>query len=45
LWGCRLDNNVPAECLDGWLLDEIAVYDHVLTANRVKVHHDLGSDG
>ena len=29
-------------CLDGWVIDELAIYDFVLTAPRVKAHHDLG---
>jgi hypothetical protein len=43
LWGCRLNDNVLDNCLDGWVLDEIAIYEHVLPAARVKAHHDLAT--
>jgi hypothetical protein len=42
LWGCRLNDNALDHCLDGWVLDEIAVYEHALDAARVKAHFDLG---
>jgi hypothetical protein len=42
LWGCRFNDNALDNCLDGWVLDEIAIYDHVLSAARVKAHHDVG---
>jgi hypothetical protein len=37
-WGCRIIGSGPVNCLDG-VLDEAAVYDHVLEAARVKAHY------
>lgn len=39
VWGCRGD---VAHCSDDWTYDELAVYDTVLAAARVKAHYDLG---
>jgi hypothetical protein len=39
LLGCRSDVSF---CLDDWTVDELAIYDHVLPAERVKAHYDLG---
>ena len=39
LWGCRGD---LAACLDDWVIDEVAIYDFPLKAERVKAHYDLG---
>ena len=29
-------------CLDDWVIDELAIYDFALTAERAKAHYDLG---
>lgn len=42
-FGCRLINGNPSECLQGWKLDEIALYSDALTVQRVKAHYDLGA--
>jgi hypothetical protein len=39
MWGCRSD---LAYCLDDWTIDELAIYDFELKAERVKAHYDLG---
>jgi hypothetical protein len=43
LFGCR---RVPVagveDCLDDWVLDELALYDYPLTQTRIKAHYDLG---
>jgi hypothetical protein len=39
VWGCRGDLSA---CLDDWVIDELAIYDFVLTGGRVKAHYDLG---
>jgi hypothetical protein len=39
VWGCRGD---LAYCLDDWTIDELAVYDVPLSAERAKAHYDLG---
>lgn len=38
-WGCR-SLAAGLACLDGWSLDEIAVYGKALTAARIKAHFD-----
>ena len=37
--GCRADVSF---CLDDWTIDELAIYDHVLTPARVNEHYELG---
>jgi hypothetical protein len=39
LWACRNDLE---GCLDDWTIDELAIYDVALGADRVKAHFDLG---
>ncbi|MDB5219121.1 MAG: Autotransporter adhesin [Myxococcaceae bacterium] len=39
LWGCRGDLQ---QCLDDWVIDELAIYDFPLSQARVKAHYDLG---
>lgn len=41
--GCRKSNAGDlVHCLDGWSLDEIALYDHPLTEEQVAAHYALG---
>ena len=39
IWGCRGDFQ---DCLDDWVIDELAIYDVALDPARVKAHYDLG---
>jgi hypothetical protein len=40
--GCLRQDGTFAHCLDGWTLDELAIYDVQLTRARLQVHVDLG---
>jgi hypothetical protein len=42
LFGCRRNNGTVINCLGGWALDEAAIYDYPLTADRVLAHYQLG---
>lgn len=42
LWGCRRGDTGLIHCLDGWRLDEAAIYGSALSAARVSAHYDLG---
>jgi hypothetical protein len=42
VWGCRRGDMDLIHCLDGWRLDEAAIYGTALPATRVAAHYDLG---
>jgi hypothetical protein len=43
LFGCRRNSDgTVGGCLDGWTLDEVAIYGAALSEDRVRAHYDLG---
>lgn len=40
--GCRRSSGDVVNCLNGWVLDEAAIYDFPLTSERVLAHFQLG---
>lgn len=43
VFGCRRAVNTGLQdCLEGWVVDELAVYDYALSPEQVSAHHALG---
>lgn len=42
-FGCRIGDGTQIQCLDGWRLDEIALYSAVLPDARIIEHYALGA--
>jgi len=42
-FGCRIGDGTAIQCLDGWRLDEIALYAAVLPEARITEHYVLGA--
>lgn len=42
VFGCRIADGKAIQCLDGWRLDEIALYGSVLSEARIAEHYALG---